>query len=50
MIYRSACLILIINAMKLDKKKDQQGLKFIIPKKIGHVVVQQVEEADIFGS
>lgn len=39
----------LISAMKHDKKKDQEGLKFILPKKIGHLVIQQVPEADIFG-
>ena len=35
--------------MKHDKKKGPEGLKFILPIKIGHLVIQQVPEADIFG-
>jgi len=38
----------LISAMKHDKKKDAQGLRFILPKKIAQLVIQQVREADIF--
>jgi 3-dehydroquinate synthetase len=38
----------LLAAMKYDKKRDTTGLKFILPKKIGEVCIQYVEEKDIF--
>lgn len=38
----------IIAAMKFDKKRDDAGLRFILPKKIGEVIIQHVDENDIW--
>jgi shikimate kinase / 3-dehydroquinate synthase len=38
----------LIDAMKHDKKRDTKGLKFILPKKLGEVVITHVDEQDIF--
>jgi shikimate kinase / 3-dehydroquinate synthase len=40
----------LLVAMKFDKKRDSNGLKFILPKKLGQVIVQYVDEQNIFRS
>jgi 3-dehydroquinate synthetase len=40
----------LLSAMKYDKKRDAQGLKLVLPIKIGRVVVKQVDSEAIFGS
>lgn len=38
----------MIDAMKHDKKRDNSGLKLILPKKLGRVVIKAVDEKDLF--
>lgn len=38
----------LVQAMQLDKKRDAAGLQFILPRKLGQVVIQPVDENDIF--
>lgn len=37
----------LISAMKFDKKRDNSGLRFILPKRIGEVIIQYVDEKNI---
>lgn len=38
----------LLLAMKQDKKRDDRGIRFILPVKLGHVTIKYVEEKDIF--
>jgi len=38
----------LISAMQQDKKRDEKGIRFIWPKRIGEVVIKYVEEKDVF--
>lgn len=40
---------LLVAAMKHDKKRAHKDLRFIVPKKIGSMLIQSVSDADIFG-
>lgn len=37
----------LIPAMRLDKKRDDGGLRFVLPKNVGEVLIQHVKEQDI---
>lgn len=40
----------LIKAMYHDKKRDHHGLMFILPKKIGEVIIERVDEEDVLAS
>lgn len=39
----------LLDAMKLDKKRDDAGLRFILPKRLGEVITSHVDESDVWG-
>lgn len=38
----------LLEAMRVDKKRNDTGLQFILPKRIGEVIIQHVDESDVW--
>ncbi len=38
----------LLEAMRVDKKRDDTGLRFVLPKRIGEVIMRRVDEQDIW--